>query len=155
MRMVFRALGRTLPVGSAMLMLAACGTTPAPTTAEAVTATKTTEQVASASGIVRGIVVDPANRPVANANIECASNAQCTLFSDVSAQDGADQGVRTNANGYYQLKVSRSGEGAFLLNATARGYGIEWREVQLPDPACTWDQPGCAITLNFTLNPAE
>jgi len=155
MRTVFRALGRTLPAGSAMLLLAACGTTPAPTASEAVTATKAAEQVASASGIVRGFVVDPANRPVANANVECASNAHCTLFSEVTAQDGADQGVRTNANGFYQMKVSRSGEGGFLLNASARGYGIEWQEVRLPDASCTWDQPGCAIDLNFTLTPAE
>lgn len=155
MRTVFQALGRALPVGPAMLMLAACGSTTAPTAPAAVTATVAKEAAPSASAIVRGQVVDLANRPVANANVECTSDAQCTLAGDVAAQDGPDQGVKTNANGFYQMRVSRSGGVAFILNASARGFGVVWREVQLPDPTCTWDQPGCAVTVNFTLTPAD
>jgi hypothetical protein len=155
MRTVFRGLARTLPAGSAMLMLAACSSATAPTAPEAKAATMATQtRVPSSSGIIRGLVVDPANRPVANAVVECMSDAQCTLFADVSAQDGPDQGVKTNANGFYELKVSRSGGGGFFLSASALGYEIQRQEVRLPDSACTWDQPKCAITVNFTLTPA-
>ena len=156
MRTLLRGLGRTLPAGSAMLMLAACGSTPAPTAANVAAATTATgTQVVSSSVVVRGLVVDPANRPLANANVECMSNAQCTSPGDVSAQDGPDHGVTTNANGFYQLIVTPSGGVRFLVDASARGYGIQWQDVRLPDPACTWDQPKCAITVNFTLTPAQ
>jgi hypothetical protein len=156
MRTVFQALGRALPAGSAMLVLAACGSSSVPTApAAAVTTAVAKEAAPTASATVRGQVVDLANRPLANANVECSSNAQCTLAGEVIAQDGPDQGVKTNANGFYQMRVSRSGGGAFLLNASARGFGIVWHEVQLPDPTCTWDQPGCAVTVNFTLTPVD
>lgn len=142
--------------GSAMLMLAACSSTPLPTAASTTAATATVKgaQVVPSSGVIRGQVTDAAGRPLVGANVECTSNAQCTLYGDVSAQDGVDQGVKTNANGYYQLKLTRAGEGAFSVNASAAGYQIQWRDVQLPDPACTWDQPGCGVTVNFALTVA-
>ncbi len=149
MRTLLGGLGRTLSAGAATLVLAACGSTTTPTAAGAAA----TQTQSSASFTIRGVVVDQANRPVAGANVECASDAQCTLFADVSVQDGADQGVKTNADGSYALVVSRSGGGWFMMDASALGYGIVWQKVQAPDPACTWDKPSCAVTQNFTLPP--
>ncbi len=142
--------------GPAVLMLA-CSNTPSPTAASTVATSATVKgaQVVPSSGVIRGQVTDVAGRPLAGANVECTSNAQCTLYGDVSAQDGVDQGVKTNANGYYQLKLTRAGEGAFSVNASAAGYQIQWRDVQLPDPACSWDQPSCTVTLNFALAAAS
>ncbi len=152
MSSVLRWLGRTLPAGAAALVLAACSNgSPMPSSASAVSP----PSPRTVSGIVHGWVVDTANRPVANANIECASNAQCTLFGDISAQDGRDQGVKTDAKGYYELVLSPTGPSPFLMNASARGYGIVWQKVALPDAGCTFDQSRCAMTLNFTLSVVE
>lgn len=158
MRMVLRGIGRALPAGSVMLLLAACGSTPAPTTAGAVAVTAERadgDTLPMSSAIVRGLVVDSANRPVAGANVECSSDAQCKLFTDVSAQDGIDQGVKTNANGTYVMIVSHAGTSGFLLNASARGFALVWQDVRMPGPSCSWDQPGCSLTVNFTLTSAE
>ncbi len=153
MRSTLRGAGWMVAAGSAILMLASCSSTPLPTSSGTAAATTTVKgaQVVPSSGVIRGQVTDAAGRPLAGANVECTSNAQCTLYGDVSAQDGVDQGVKTNANGYYQLKLTRAGEGPFSVNASAAGYQIQWRDVQLPDPACTWDQPSCTLTLNFAL----
>ncbi len=151
MRTISWELGRTLSAGAAMLVLAACSSTATSTAPDPAPAAQT--QQPSASFTIRGVVVDQANRPVAGANVECASDAQCTLFTDVSAQDGADQGVKTKADGSYELIVSRSGGGMFLMDASAFGYGIVWQNVQAPDPACIWNKPSCVVTQNFTLPP--
>ncbi len=152
MATAWRGTGRISAAGMAALTLAACGSTHAPTAAEPVAAAQVQ---GAASGVVRGLVVDSASRPVAGANVECASNAHCRRYSDVSTQDGIDEGVKTDAHGFYQLIVTPSGTGGFLLNASARGFGVAWSEVQLPDAACSWSQSNCVTTLNFTLSPSE
>ena len=158
MRKALRRLAPTLPAAVAGLLLAACSSTSAPTAADtaAATAAVTAAAIApsSSSVVVRGLVSDAANRPLAGANVECASNAQCRRFADVSAQDGPDDGVKTDANGRYEMIVSPSTDGSFLLNASAFGFDIVWRSVEPPDPACSWDQARCAITVDFTLSPA-
>ncbi len=162
MRRTLRRLSLTLPAGAAALLLAACSSsTPMPSAADppaasttSVASTAGSTQQPTASALLRGLVVDSANRPVANANVECASNAQCRRFADVSVQDGPDDGVKTNAEGRYEMIVSPQADGAFLLDASAFGFGIVWRTVALPSPACSWDQARCALTVNFTLSPA-
>jgi hypothetical protein len=103
------------------------------------------------------VVVDSSNRPVARANVECmGSNVVCMgPRSEVSAEDGPDHGVKTRGDGSYELVVVASGStaGGILLNANAKGFQIEWRQVTIPDAACTFGQARCAITLNFTLTP--
>lgn len=152
MRTVLKQLGRVLPAGSAFLLLAACGSTPAPTATEAVAATSATAAGQPSSVIVSGLVVDSSNRPLASAIVECMGNLQCTGIGEVAAQDGGDFNVKTDANGFYKLIVTGRGAGNFL-GASAKGYQVAWRALQLPDPACTSDQPGCAVSVNFTLTP--
>jgi hypothetical protein len=147
-------LERTLPVLSAALLLAACSSTPSPTTADS-SVPAAASQTPAASALIRGWVLDSSNRPLANANVECASNAQCRRFGDVSAQDGPDDGVRTDAHGYYALVVTPMAGSRFLLNASARGYGIVWHTIDVPDATCSWDQARCALTQNFTLAVAS
>ncbi len=159
MRKALRPLLPTLAVAGAALLLAACSSTSAPTAADPPAATARTVAAAasvppSPSALIRGLVVDAANRPVPSANVECASNAQCRRYAEVSAQDGPDDGVKTDASGRYVMVVSPSTNGSFLLGASAFGYGIVWRSAPLPDPACSWDQARCALTVNFALNPA-
>jgi hypothetical protein len=157
MSKVLRRLWPVVPILMAAMMVAACSSTPSPTATDApstTTAVAAAGLPASASVLIRGAVFDSSNRPVANANVECASNAQCRRFGDVSTQDGPDDGVRTDANGRYALIVTPTGGGQFLLNASARGYGIVWHELELPDPACSWAQARCALTQNFTLTVA-
>ncbi len=79
MRTVLRRLGQTLPAGSAILMLAGCGSTASPT-APAGTSATATQQSSSPSIMVRAFVVDSAtNQPLANVNIECMGSIQCIL----------------------------------------------------------------------------
>src|SRR5512138_1211420 len=122
----FRRLALRLAAGAAALWVAACGSSSAPTAADPPTVRTATSvagtqavQQPTASALIRGRVLDGAGRPVANAMVECASNNECTRFADVSAQDGPDDGVLTDANGVYQIKIARSGDGAFLMGASA------------------------------------
>jgi hypothetical protein len=39
------------------------------------------------------------------------------------------------------------------MNANARGYEVAWQDVAWPDAGCSSDQPRCAVTVNFKLNP--
>jgi hypothetical protein len=139
-----------------MLILAACGGGSTPTAAGPVAEAKTTtvaEAAPTASALVSGVVVDSSNHPVAGAEVECVGgNVSCTgSRTDVGAEDGPDFGVKTHADASYQLVASGSPEGDFLVNASGRGYQVEWRQLSLPDAACTSDQARCAITANFTL----
>ena len=162
MRAMLRRLGRTVPAGSAMLILAACGGTSTPTApAEAVAATKATVTATDAaaapvtSAKVRGTVVDSSDRRLANATVECLGDVVCAgPYGDVSAEGHGHQVTTTDADGSYEIvATSRSGgaRGPFLMNANGRGYQVEWRQVEWPDPACTSDQARCAIIVDFTL----
>ena len=108
---------------------------------------------------VRGSVVDSSNRPLANVTIECPGDVECTeRFPEVSADGHGHQVQRTDANGLYEIvATSRPGATAsgFLMNANGRGYEVQWRQVEWPGPACTWDQPRCALTVDFRLTPAS
>jgi len=158
---VMRQLRRALPAGSVMLILAACGGTSTPTApAEEPAATKATAALAAgapSSVTVRGSVVDSSNRLLANANIECLGDVQCTgPYAEVSAEGHEHRVATTDANGVYRIVATRQSEGAasrFMMNANGRGYQVEWREVEWPDPACTSDQARCAITVDFRLTP--
>lgn len=144
-----RGLVRTLPA-PALLLLAACGSETGP----AVMAPPMATELPPSSGTVRGLVVDPANRPVPNARVECTSNADCVQYNKVTAEHHErDSMATTNAQGSYRLTVAPTARGGFLLTASARGYSPAWQTVELPDPACTWDQPRCSVTVNFTLTP--
>jgi hypothetical protein len=152
--------GQALSVGSMALMLAACGGSSMPTAADPAAAAKTTtvaEAAPTASMLVSGVVVDSSGHPVAGADIECmGTNLSCADPKlEVIAQDGPDQSVKTRADGTYQVRmvVSGSAAGPFLMSAHAAGYEVDWRQVSFPDPACGSDQPGCAVTANFTLTP--
>lgn len=164
MHATLRRLGRALPAGWAMLILAACGTTSTPTTVpEAVSATKPTATTtlaataAATSVTVRGTVVDSSNRRLANATIECPGDVLCTgPYGQVSAEGHGHQVTRTDANGSYELvatSLSGGATGSFLMNANGHGYQVEWRQVEWPDPACTSDQARCAVTVDFRLTP--
>lgn len=145
-----RGLARALPVASAFLF-AACGSETGPAV---VAPPSAIQQLASSSGTVRGLVVDPANRPVPNARVECTSDADCVQYGELSAEHhDRDSMATTNAQGSYRLTVAPTAEGGFLLTASARGYSPAWQTVELPDPGCTWDQPRCSVTVNFTLTP--
>ena len=165
MRAMLRRLGRTLPAGSAILILAACGSASTPTgPAEGVAATKpaaaATDAAAAvpASITVRGTVVDSSNRRLANATVECpGDDVSCAgPLSQVTAEGHGHRVTTTGADGSYEIvATSRSGgaTGRFLMNANGRGYQVAWRQVEWPDPACTSDQARCAITVNFSLTP--
>jgi hypothetical protein len=105
---------------------------------------------------VRGTVVDSSNRRLANATVECpGDDVSCAgPYSQVTAEGHGHQVTTTGADGSYEIvATSRSGgaRGPFLINANGRGYQVEWRQVEWPDPACTSDQARCAITVDFTL----
>ena len=162
MHTFFRQLGRALPAGSVMLMMAACSdSTTAPTTADAMsakTAATTTATAAqeAASVLVSGTVVDSSNRPLAGAVVECMAELNCKGFGDVSEQDGGDFNVATNANGVYRIIVERSAGStgdSFTLHASARAHQTAFESARIPDPACTPDQARCAVTVNFKLTP--
>jgi hypothetical protein len=143
-----------------MLMLAACDGTSTPTApAEAAAAPKTVAEAAATTPVsvaVRGSVVDSSNRPLANITIECPGDIQCKgFYSDLIAEGHDHQVGRTDANGLYALVATGRWEGpgsGFLMNANGRGYEVQWRRIEWPDPACSSDQPGCAITVSFSLN---
>jgi hypothetical protein len=156
-----------MPAGSAILILAACGGSSAPTApAEVVAATKSAGPATGAAAdaatsiTVRGTVVDSSNRRLADATIECPGDVVCAgpNGGQVSAEGHGHQAMRTRADGSYELvATSRSGgaKGGFLMNANGRGYQVAWRQVEWPDPACTSDQPRCAVTVDFSLTPVS
>jgi hypothetical protein len=159
MRTELRRFGRTLTAGSAMVILAACGSTPTPTApAEAVVAEKATSTGAAAAPVsvtVRGSVVDSSNRQLANITIECLGDVQCTGPNYQVIAEGHDHRVgTTDTNGRFEVvATSRSGASAsgFLMNANGRGYEVQWRQIEWPDLACSADQARCALTVNFML----
>jgi hypothetical protein len=166
MRGMLRRLGRTMPAGSAILILASCGGPSAPTApAEVVAATKSAATATGAAAdtstsiTVRGTVVDSSNRRLADATIECPGDVVCAgPYGQVSAEGHGHQVMRTRADGSYELvATSRSGgaTGGFLMNANGRGYQVAWRQVEWPDPACTSDQARCAVTVDFSLTPVS
>src|SRR5512135_541297 len=112
MRIVLPGLGGALAAGSAALMLVACGGSSMLTTASDDTpaAMKTTAQNAATvpvSATVRGSVVDSANQPLANMNIECLGNVHCTLpDSQVSSQGHQHRIAQTDAKGAYEIVAS-------------------------------------------------
>jgi hypothetical protein len=156
---MLRRLAPGLAVGSAMLMLAACsGDTSVPTAAAQEAAIKAAEAAAAATPVsvtIRGSVADPSGRHLANAAIECLGDVQCTgPNADVIAEGHEHRITATDANGRFHIvATSRSGGNGFLMNANARGYEVAWREVAWPDAACSADQPRCAVTVDFRLNP--
>lgn len=163
MRAMLRRLGRALPAGSAILILAACGSTSTPTgPAEGVAATKPAATATDAAAApptsitVRGTVVDSSNRRLANATVECpGDDVLCAgPGTQVTAEGHGHQVTTTRADGSYEIvATSRSGgaTGRFLMNANGRGYQVEWRQIEWPDPACTSEEPRCALTVDFTL----
>lgn len=159
MRMMLLRLGRAMAVGSAMLMLAACGgDTSIPSAPAQEAAIKAAEAAAAATPVsvtVRGSVVDSSNRRMANAAIECLGDVHCTGPNSDVIEEGHDHRITTtDANGLYHIvATSRSGASGFLMNANARGFEVQWTEVGWPAPACSSDQPRCTVTVNFKLNP--
>jgi hypothetical protein len=157
MRTVFRGIGLVLPAASAMLILAACGsTTSGPTAASGAGTTSATAATEQSPVIVSGYVTDSAGRPLANANLECMGSVQCRALSDVTAQQqDNDHTVITNADGFYMLMAtdgSADGDGQFLLNANARGYDVGVKSVRFADRVCTQGPGGCGISgVNFRL----
>jgi hypothetical protein len=159
MRTTFRRLGAALIAGSAMLVLAACGSdTSVPTAAAQEAAVKAAEAAAAATPVsvtVRGTVFDSSSRHMANAAIECLGDVQCTgPNADVTAEGHDHRITTTDANGQFHIvATSRAGGNGFLMNANARGYEVAWRDVTWPDAACSADQARCTVTVNFSLNP--
>jgi hypothetical protein len=147
---------------SATLMLAACDSASNPTAVAAQEAAiKAAEAAAAAtpvSVLVRGTVVDAAGRPIVGAVIECpGEDVLCTRpFADVIAEGHEHQVGTTDAIGSFEfVATSRSDEDGFLMNANGRGYQVAWREVAWPRRTCSSDQPGCTVTVHFTLVPTE
>jgi hypothetical protein len=144
-------------MGSALLTPLACSSTsPTAATSAVATTTATAAQLQdSTSAIVRGTVRDSAGRLMANAQVECLGEVECTgLFAELSAEGHEHRATTTDANGVYETRVISRPGGArdgFLMNANARGYQVEWRRVAFRDPSCTSDQSRCALTVDFTL----
>jgi hypothetical protein len=156
MRTVLRRLGQTLPAAAAMLTFVACGsTTPTAATAAATTVQPLASSSAPSSITVQGTVVDSANRPLSNIEVECMGDVQCAPFgTQVSEQDGPDHGVKTNADGAYLIVATHAGSGGtFLMGASGLGYEVQFRNVAFPASACSSDQAGCAVSVNFALTP--
>jgi hypothetical protein len=159
MSTALRRLGQTLPATMTALLLGACGgSTTSPTAAPAVAAAKTVAAAAEtipSSITIKGTVVDSSNRPLANVEVECMGDVQCAAFgSQVSQQDGPDNGVRTNADGAYLIVATARSSGArFLMGASGAGYEVTIREVSFPASFCASDQAGCTVALDFTLAP--
>jgi hypothetical protein len=164
MRTTLQGLGRALAAGSAVLVLAACGsgstmvTNSDETTAEAKAATTTVGAAAApVSATVKGTVVDQSGRKVANANVECLGDVHCTLPDDqVSAQGHQHRIAQTDANGAFEIvatNLSGNTSSGFMMNVNGLGYEVAWQPVAWPGPACTSDQPRCTVTVSFTLNP--
>lgn len=57
--------------------------------------------------------------------------------------------------GYEIIATSRTGASRFLMNANGQGYEVAWREVAWPRAACSSEQPGCTVTVDFTLRPVQ
>jgi hypothetical protein len=155
MSTVLGRLGRTLPAAVTALILGACSNSTSPTAATGPVATAAAEQQPASSITVQGMVADSSNRPLTFAQVECTGDVQCLPpGAQVSAQDGPDDGVKTNAAGAYVIVVRRTGaSNRFLMSATARGYEPSIREVAMADPTCRSDRADCAVTLDFTLAP--
>lgn len=159
MSAVLGRLGRTLPAAVAALTLGACSNSVSPTAAPppvapgAVATAAGEEQAASIT--VQGRVVDSSSRPLTFAQVECMGDVQCVPFgSQVIAQDGPDDGVKTNASGAYLMVVRRTGaSNRFLMSATAKGYELRFHEVAFADPTCSSDRAGCTVTVDFALPP--
>lgn len=158
MRTALRRLGQTLPAAAAMLVLVACGST-TPTAATASMAPTTVQPLASSSVpssiTVQGTVLDSENRPLSNIEVECMGDVQCAPFgTQVSEQDGPDHGVKTNADGAYLIVATQAGSsGNFQMGASGLGYEVQFRTVAFPASACSSDQAGCHVSVNFTLTP--
>jgi len=162
MRTTLQGLGRALAAGSAVLVLAACDsgstlvTHDDDTPAQAKSATTPSAAADPVSATVKGTVVDPSGRLVANANIECLGDVHCTLPDyQVSAQGHQHRIAQTDANGAFEIvATSLSGTSSgFMMDANGLGYEVAWRPVTWPGPACTSDQSRCTVTVNFTLSP--
>jgi ABC-type phosphate transport system substrate-binding protein len=155
MKTTLQRLGRALAAGSAALTLAACGGETSVPSAPAPEAAIEAAAAAPVSVTIRGSVVDPSNRQMKNAAIECLGDVQCTGPNADLIQEGHGHRITTtDANGLYHIvATSRSGGAGFLMNANARGFEVQWREVAWPDAACSADQPRCALTVDFKLRP--
>jgi hypothetical protein len=152
MSAVLGRLGRVAPAAAAVLLVAACsgGPSASPTASSVPAPSAIAEAQPTASILVEGVVTDSAHRPVANAEVECNGGVTCApAHAQVIEQDGPDDGVKTNAEGRYTM-VARGG-GAFLMNASKRGYDATIREVAFPDASCSSDRAGCSVTVNFAL----
>ncbi len=153
---LLRRFAVALPIGAAVLMLAACGSSSTPTSASTAAQTTTAATAMSAkdpSVLVRGVVVDPAGRPVAGANVECmGNNVTCVPpGTQVIAQDGPDDGVFTGTDGTYAMVLTALSSGPVMLNAHALKYELQMQQLRFPDANCSADQARCAVTLNFRL----
>ncbi len=154
---LLRRFAGALPLGSAMLMLAACGSSSTPTSATAVASTATAGSTSATaqdpSVLVSGVVVDSGNRPVANANVECmGTNVACVPpGTQVITQDGPDPGVFTGPDGRYSMVVTALSSGPILVNAHALKFELQMQQLSFPDAGCSADQARCALTLNFQL----
>lgn len=162
MRKVLWPLGWALPGLSALVLVGACDSTSTPvspssaTGAAATAATAATAVASSASVLIRGTVVDAANRPVGDAYVECPTEVTCVRPGQVNAGGHEHRATTTRADGSYEVVAAgmpADGSGVFRMNANRLGYQVEWREVKWPDPACTWDRTGCALTVDFSLSP--
>jgi len=150
--------GGALPVGSAMLLLAACGSSSTPTAASS--AVQTSAAAVATSGadpsvLVSGVVTDSAGRPVAHANVECmGTNVTCVApRTQLIEQDGPDDGVFTRADGSYAMVLSAPTADPVALNAHALKYELQMQQLRFPDAGCTADR--CSVSLNFTLADQE
>jgi hypothetical protein len=151
-------LGRTIPLAVTALLLGACGNGASPTAATGPVmpgAVAAAGEQQTASMTVQGRVVDSSSRPLTFAQVECMGDVQCVPFgAQVIAQDGPDDGVKTNAAGAYLMVVRRTGaSNRFLMSATAKGYELRFREVAFAAPTCSSDRAGCTVTVDFTLAP--
>lgn len=150
-----------LAAGSAALMLVGCGGSSMLTTASdgdtpaTMKSTATSSAAIPVSATIRGSVVDSANQPLADMNIECLGNVHCTLPDyQVSSQGHQHRIAQTDAKGAYEIVASSlpgTSSTSFMVNANGQGYNVAWQQVTWPRPACSSDQPRCTVTVNFTL----
>jgi hypothetical protein len=146
--------------GSAAMLLAGCSSNaPLPTATatafEHLAETSATAVEAPQWVLVEGSVADDAGRPLAKMQVECMGAVTCMGLNDISAQDGRDFSVATDANGHYRFRASRqpaNTSGGFLMCAAGRGFEIAWREVTLPTSSCS-SSDGCSMRVNFTMTP--
>ena len=155
---LLRRFSGALPVGSAMLLLAACGSSSTPTSATS--AVQTSAAAVATSGadpsvLVSGVVVDSAGRPVAHANVECmGTGVTCVRpLTQIIEQDGPDDGVFTRADGSYAMVVTAPTADPVALNAHAPKYELQMQQARFPEAGCTADR--CSVTVNFRLGEQE